>query len=320
MISKTLFFLCSAWICYGQAIDVFYTGRLLGYFRYPDQRDFSRQNCPSDPNELNKAGTALKKIWDERLGKAATARILVGMGDNFALEYFSRTFTGKPPAPADVPYPAKDRYVWDNTARQWVEDRNALPTTDKMIPTDNVACFLQLMGYTAVVPGKHDYYFGPNRLREIGWWLHEHGTAMLAGNLSIATTVPEARPRLPLHEIQHELAEKYKRSHEGEPYTVMPIIDGDEPPPTVKFPDVVLPYLRRFDVDNAYYLWNGNRREIVADRVDQLPLKAYHPVVAADKARSTPIDCQAEPYGQECMANPSATQASGSCRILKKRI
>ena len=250
---KTLFFLCSAWTCYGQAIDVFYTGRPLGYFRYSDQQDFLMKGCPSDPKDLNDPGKALKKIWDERRNNASSARLLVGMGDNFAPEYFSRTFTGTPPERADVPYPAKDRYFWDGVSQKWVVDKTT-GVDDVSIPTDNVACFLQLMGYTAVVPGKHDFYFGPNRLREIGRWLHDNGTAMLAGNLSIATTVPEARPRLPLHEVQHEL-EKHQRNPSGPAYTVMPLVEKsnpDEPPPAIKFPDVVLPYLRRFEIGRAH--------------------------------------------------------------------
>jgi hypothetical protein len=308
---RMLFFLCSGWICYGQAIpsiDVFYTGRLLGYFRYPDRQDFSRHTCPTDTNELNKAGAALKKIWDERLGKAAAARVLVGMGDNFAPEFFSRTFVGKPSSPADVPYPAKDRYVWDTVGGNWVADDQQPPAADKEIPTDNVACFLELMGYTALVPGKHDFYFGPNRLRELGWLLHDKHIQLLAGNLSITTSVPEARPRLPLHEVQHELDERQKRNPSGLPYTVIPIIDEDEPPPAVKLPDVVLPYLRRFDVDNAYYLRNGSRREIVADRSDQVPVKMYRSVAPPDADHPHPPDCMVDRLKPDCWVNPTAEQ------------
>src|SRR5260370_35038985 len=35
------------------------------------------------------------------------------------------------------------------------------------VPADNVGCFLVREKYTAVVPGKHDFYFGPERLREL---------------------------------------------------------------------------------------------------------------------------------------------------------
>ena len=42
----------SALTCYGQ-IDVFYTGRMLGHFRFPDQQDFDMGQCPASESEMN---------------------------------------------------------------------------------------------------------------------------------------------------------------------------------------------------------------------------------------------------------------------------
>ena len=36
-----------------------------------------------------------------------------------------------------------------------------------MIPMDNVANFFVREGYAALVPGKQDFYFGPERTREL---------------------------------------------------------------------------------------------------------------------------------------------------------
>jgi hypothetical protein len=51
------------------------------------------------------------------------------------------------------------------------------------IPTDNVACFLSRAGYTAIVPGKQDFHFGPERLRQIARFLasRDHSSAFNRG-------------------------------------------------------------------------------------------------------------------------------------------
>lgn len=101
-----------------------------------------------------------------------------------------------------------------------------------IIPSDNVACFFKLAGYLTLVPGKHDFYFGPERLRQLGRLLAQEGDGlapvqMLAANLSIVTSAPGAAPRLPSYQ-------KQQRNYLPPPGPVRPDLPG-----------VVLPWLRR---------------------------------------------------------------------------
>ena len=272
-----LLWICSALVCYGQ-IDVFYTGRMMGYFRLPDQQGFDMKECPST-DQMNPAARGLYAVWLDRRGKNPE-RLLVGMGDNFAPDFFSRTFKGKAPDAAPVPFPGKDRYVWNDLGSDkgsWIPDttKNLPSTADTKVPADNVGCFIRAMDYTALVPGKHDFYFGPNRLRELAKFLFNEGkgTALLAGNLSVSTSVPEAKPRLPLYEVEHEIREEQQKHSDLPSYSILPLVHGEDPSPSIKFPDVVLPTYRKFAVDNAYFLMNGAVREILADRTDKFPLK-----------------------------------------------
>src|SRR5581483_12197510 len=61
------------------------------------------------------------------------------------------------------------------------------------VASDNVACFLRLMGFDAIVPGQQDFYYGPERLRQMARFLAEpaggayHSVAMLAANLAVSS-------------------------------------------------------------------------------------------------------------------------------------
>jgi hypothetical protein len=62
------------------------------------------------------------------------------------------------------------------------------------IPTDNAACFLRHAGYAPIVPGQCDFYFGPDRLRQLARLLASETEGafrpvqMLGANLVIETT------------------------------------------------------------------------------------------------------------------------------------
>jgi hypothetical protein len=62
------------------------------------------------------------------------------------------------------------------------------------IPRDNVGCFLAAAGFSAVVRGKHDFYFGTERLRQSARFMAGIGQTgykpvqMLGANLVIRTT------------------------------------------------------------------------------------------------------------------------------------
>ncbi len=62
------------------------------------------------------------------------------------------------------------------------------------IPTDNVGCFLRAAKFTAIVPGKHDFYFGAERVRQFARFLagpdktsNYEPVQMLGANLVLRT-------------------------------------------------------------------------------------------------------------------------------------
>jgi hypothetical protein len=161
-------------------VKVFFTGFLLGYYRLPQWQsaDFEPE-CPSpdaenetwrsdlrlqstDPDSPAKQFIDLLKSGKKDGAKVSEPRkpddLLVGMGDNFAVALEARAYR-----------PHKDK-VWQLSAKSRdVQDwppKNHPPVGDNVIG-DNVGCFLYQAGYDAVVPGKNDFYFGPERLRRI---------------------------------------------------------------------------------------------------------------------------------------------------------
>jgi len=58
LISRCLWIVFLASASYGQ-INVYYTGRMMGYFRFPDRQTLDRQKCPDDLNEMNKPARTL---------------------------------------------------------------------------------------------------------------------------------------------------------------------------------------------------------------------------------------------------------------------
>lgn len=166
--------------------SLLYTGRLFGYFRYPDVQATTDSGCPEPAARPLPPQVKLFRSTVERLH--SEHQPLVAMGGNFAPELLARTELNKTPGtPHFGEMISKDIFA-----------ANAHP-----IASDNVACFLRLMGFDAVVPGQEDFYYGPERLREIGLFLDQPGAApyrpvkMLAANLAISSVVRNAAPRLP---------------------------------------------------------------------------------------------------------------------------
>jgi 2',3'-cyclic-nucleotide 2'-phosphodiesterase (5'-nucleotidase family) len=130
--------------------ELLFTGYLLGYYRVPERQTVDFQgSC-----EQNRDGVMTPS--DELLERIRRMRnphsVLVGMGDNFAVELGSRTYG------TSDDLTAKTR---DPGSRGW---------PDYILPGaigDSVGCFVSLVGYEAIVPGKNDFYFGPDRLRRI---------------------------------------------------------------------------------------------------------------------------------------------------------
>jgi hypothetical protein len=157
------------------ALKIFFTGFLLGYYRLPQWQsaDFE-PDCPSpendnqawkrdlrlqdtDPDSPAKQFADLLKSGEKDGVQVSEPRkpgdLLVGMGDNFAVALEARAYR-----------PHQDK-LWQLSAKS--RDMRGWPSgTDARIG-DNVGCFLYQAGYDAVVPGKDDFYFGPERLRRI---------------------------------------------------------------------------------------------------------------------------------------------------------
>ncbi len=212
--------------------SVAYTGRFLGYARAPESQTQGDTSCTAFPNERLSPFTRAMLV----LTTAYPDRVLVGMGNNFSPDLFARTFEPLPIAPGTGASPPvfrefKDDFAWNGSS--WVPFAHGPYPT---IPMDNVGCFFRLAGYTAIVPGKHDFWFGAERLQLLARFLAGDGAAesgpkpvqMLASNIAIVTTQANADPPLPaaLRKTGYEVSK-----------------DADLPSP-------VLPYLRQFRVKN----------------------------------------------------------------------
>jgi hypothetical protein len=148
----------------------------------PDHQSFQREPSAPPCTPPNEDGTlesraspdAQEFIKDYR-GLAAKS-ILVGMGDNFGPYYYARAFSPAPPE--QLTHPGKELYEWSEHDHQWYfytgtpkETKRLLRQGWGTIPTDNVGCFLSYVHYDPIVPGKHDFYYGPKRLRQLARFL-----------------------------------------------------------------------------------------------------------------------------------------------------
>jgi hypothetical protein len=187
-------------------VDVVYTGRLFGYFRVPSLQKISdTSGCPNYNADL--ASKAAKKFIAVRDQQDLTKTILVGTGDNFAPELEARMFDGLAPA---ATYRPGNKELYLGSSNNWVIYNDNSPPTQQLkkdiadgfgvIPNDNVACFLRRAKYAAIVPGKHDFYFGAERVREFARFLAAPASGgyepvqMLGANLVMKTEPIEDTP------------------------------------------------------------------------------------------------------------------------------
>ena len=181
------------------SLQIAYTGRLLGYFRVSAKqaRDKS-QGCPNLAGVNSEAANTFLKTRDLYRGA-----VLVGTGDNFSPQLEARTFAaGSGLGAGGYETRNKELYSWDRAKEEWVHigpgEGEALQALlalgEGTIPTDNVGCFLAAAGFSAVVPGKHDFYFGSERVRQLARFMAGIGqpgyqpVQMLGANLVIQTT------------------------------------------------------------------------------------------------------------------------------------
>jgi hypothetical protein len=232
--------------------QILYTGRTLGYARYPNQ-----QTLPSNkggPSEIAQAFLDQFKLAT----KPGIAQIRIAMGDNFSPELFGRSITvdssvrvhscdgnrnGFYAAGTHLP---KDYFNWDNGGWYiWCRPNRQ----DELIHapfSDNVADFLIKAQYDAVVPGKHDFYFGPQYLRQIADYLGKKGVQMLGENMivtsSLAPSPMNAYPRIP-ERLAQPCHFNTGRDHE--------CYHTDFGPASLDLPDNVLPWKRQFVLHGA---------------------------------------------------------------------
>lgn len=185
-----------------------YTGRLLGYARTPDlQVLVEKPGYPSPVYEFQADGGGASPVASALRRQVAEFRseggasLLLGLGDNFAMDFRSRAVLIRR-AGRDPKWVRKDHLVFDVERNGWADlndprDARERQRLDKLllagdprIGHDNVATFLQDMGFDALVPGRQDFYYGPQRLRQLARLLASGSrpVPMLASNLVIRAT------------------------------------------------------------------------------------------------------------------------------------
>ena len=154
--------------------QILYTGRLLGYFRVPSLQSGDKLKYPVCPATSSETDSDAATIFLKRRSEHPNA-ILVGTGDNFAPQLEARVFFPAPGDPQEGKYHARNKELYYGDGNAWVPYSTKLREELKeeiakglgTIPNDNVGCFLAAAEYAAVVPGKHDFYFGVERIRQL---------------------------------------------------------------------------------------------------------------------------------------------------------
>jgi hypothetical protein len=186
----------------------------MGHFRIPDLqgKNSDGTGCPNAAPRSIAADDFEETILRKAQLDPEKPTILVGTGDNFAPELEARNFCAPLPSRANrYEGQSKELFAWDG--KSWLQNAEiagqnpkdpgtllyALAHGTATIPFDNAANFYIQEGYAALVPGKHDFYFGPERLLELGRYLatspvgnskmlHGPSVQMLSANLVIETS------------------------------------------------------------------------------------------------------------------------------------
>ena len=131
-----------------------YTGALFGYYRI-------------EPGEVR--GNERLEPPRELLNRELGSSFLLGMGDNFGPEFgasVEKEFLNDTANPCQLPAtPSTSKKGRDLLPPEILyKDDHRIP---KMAECDNVARFLMLAGYRAIVPGKEDFMYSARWLRRI---------------------------------------------------------------------------------------------------------------------------------------------------------
>lgn len=192
--------------------QIIYTGKLLGYFRFPSRQPSTLYRCP-DLYPLETGDARLSSAAFEFLNQREKSKaVLVGTGDNFAPQLEARVLDPAPP-PNPGSYPRGNKELFYGDGNNWIgfdQVQPGSPLQDRLnrgvgaIPLDNVGCFLAAARYDAVVPGKHDFYFGAERVRHLARFMASINSPkpykpvqMLGANLVLRTVPINPQPISP---------------------------------------------------------------------------------------------------------------------------
>jgi 5'-nucleotidase, C-terminal domain len=200
--------------------EIFYTARLQGHARIPSLQTTQ----PGKDCAASREATELLHMMREMHFDPNQGHLLLGLGDNFAPHFYARTMvqveqascgdkiderskvttrqdlvTNKASNPIYKDLFVADEKGWFDYRQKANEARLKAyapiePGGFTQIPFDNVADFFKAANYSALVPGKHDFYFGPERLLQLAKNLRMDGVSMLGSNLKIESSLDHSRP------------------------------------------------------------------------------------------------------------------------------
>jgi hypothetical protein len=246
--------------------NVIYTGSLYGYFRYPEVQVLEPGGCPAfNPDDLGDPERAFESVLNKAAESAHSDPVVrVATGDNFGPYLLARQAWNQDSnrlVPKDeyeylphTPSSGKSAWPWVRVTDSHTDTKSTdtlnLNHGESDVPMDNVGCFIRLMHFDAIVPGKFDFYFGPERLRQLARFLKSPPkdgpdkelfmpVRMLAVNLSLNTRYVD--PTSPTQSPDNS---------GGGPSQALPGANGG-PVPTASLPKVVLPWLRSVTIKDA---------------------------------------------------------------------
>ena len=228
--------------------SIVYSGRMFGYLRDPDVQQVSDVDCSPKEAADQGASPSAKEYLNHAGVKRGPRELRVAMGDNFSPELLSRNMYDPNPPAGQSNFLLRSLYS-PAKAGGWVRDVQAhgdgrfYPPLHGMMPSDNVACFIKEAQFQAVVPGKEDFYFGPERLNETARFLAKYidskfrRVEMLGANLIVTTTKRGAAKPLPAEELPKDVRDA----------VTPPTLRGALPDQhlSIELPGTVLPWLHR---------------------------------------------------------------------------
>ena len=274
-------------------VRILYTSRLFGYYSAVDTGPAGFTNCPDSDAQGSFSPPVAAFLKDLNSLSSNSQRVLVGTGDNFAPEIEARIFTNPPAGEQPKTYQPheKELYSWNYIPPRvkgdpklgWILNRQVggslyreMLAGKSFIPADNVACFLRLAHYDAVVPGKHDFHFGPERLRLLARTLASPPSdsklytpvQMLGANLVIKTTWASDHEPIPQAFVPGKLGKQFYKTVPPKLAAVkLGISNGKSVYPWLQF----LTVTGKLPEGTHAYLWNASENDPFVPQVPPCP-------------------------------------------------